>query len=245
LTRRVWQLIAVALVVIVAAVGLGYWFLVPRTPSNLVSYTSQQTSLLPSWSVVSVSPGQLVDQNGKVVGDLGQPYADIATLSYSYNGSLFFRFSLRGQIPSSIASASPHVADVWYQVLLDTDLNPSTGYRFYVGSSLLLTPDYILMFHVVFNNTSNTVEVSSPLWRYSGTGTDWSWEQVGTEPVVAGGVGQDFVILTCKYQDLSVSKGSTLQFIARSGIRYDGQVYNDYVPDLATLARSGTVKIIL
>jgi hypothetical protein len=225
LTRKVSKLIAVCLVVIVVAVGLGYWFLVPR-----MSYMNQQTS---SWTVSDGSL-DLIDQNGKTVRDLGQPYVDVATFSYSYNGSLFFRFSLHGEIPSSVASASPHVADVWYQVLLDTDPNPSTGYRW----SSDFTPDYVLMLHVVFNNASNTVDVSSPLWKYSGTGRDWAWTEVGTV-TMAGGVGQDFVLLTCKYQDLSVSKGSTVQFLGRSGIRYDGQVYNDYVPD------QGTFKITL
>lgn len=204
--------------------------------SQILNYANQQTSSSSSWSVVSDGSLDLMDQSGKIVGDLGQPYADMASLSYSYNGSLFFRFSLHGDIPNSVGS--PHVTDFWYQVLLDTDLNPSTGYLSFGYSGF--TPDYILLFHVVFNKTSNSVEVYSPLWKYSGTGTDWNWQQVGTVSVIiTGGVGQDFVILTCKYQDLSVSKGTTVQFMGRCGLRYDGQVYNDQVPD------QGTVKITL
>jgi hypothetical protein len=45
--------------------------------------------------------------------------------------------------------------------------------------------------------------------------------------------------LTCEYQDISVSKGSTVQFFARSGILYDGKVYNDPVPD------KGIISIVL
>lgn len=227
MTQRISKLIAVCLV---AFVELALF--VPVFSSEIVSYTSQQVQAS-SWIVISDGSHDLIDQNGKMVGDLGQPYADVASFSYMYNGSFFFRFSLYGNIPSSVASN--HVTGVWYQVLLDTDLNPSTGYSY----SSDFTPDYVLMFHVVFNMTSNMVEVDSSLWKYSGTGTDWAWVQVGEEPVLAGGVGRDFVLLTCIYQDLSVSTGSTIQLLARSGLRYDGQVYNDPVPD------QGTIKITL
>jgi len=232
LTRKVSKLIAFSLVVIVA---LGYWLIAPAMASHILNYTNQQTSASSSWTVISDGSLDLMDQNGKIVGDLGQPYADIASLSYIYNGSLFFRFSLHGKIPNS---SGTHVTDSWYQVILDSDLNPSTGYLSFGYNGF--TPDYILMFHVVFNNTSSSVQAYSPLWKYSGSGTDWNWQPVGSiSVIIAGGVGQDFVILTCKYQDLSVSKASTVQFMARSGLRYDGQVYDDQVPD------QGIVKVIL
>jgi len=40
------KLIAIILVAIVIAAGLGYWMLAPRVPSQLVTYTTQQTSVV-------------------------------------------------------------------------------------------------------------------------------------------------------------------------------------------------------
>ena len=73
--------------------------------------------------------------------------------------------------------------------------------------------------------------------KYAGTGGDWTrteiggTERLGSDATLAGGVGQDFFVLTCKYQDISASSGSTIRFIGRSGILFDGKVYNDPVPD--------------
>lgn len=39
------KLIAIVLVAIVVAAGLGYWFLTPRMPTEIMSYTTQRTSL--------------------------------------------------------------------------------------------------------------------------------------------------------------------------------------------------------
>jgi thiol-disulfide isomerase/thioredoxin len=187
------------------------------------------------WNVIPDGSLDLVDENGKIVGDLGQPYVDLANVSYSiHNGSLFFRFSMYGAIPNSIVDT--RVASIWYQVLLDVDSNPSTGFRW----SSDFGADYSLQFYVTFDTSSKTVRAESSLQKYSGTGTDWSWTPTGyTPPTIAGGVGQDFFVLTCRYQDISVSKGSAVLFFTRSGILYDGKVYNDYVPD------EGTVSIVL
>jgi thiol-disulfide isomerase/thioredoxin len=187
------------------------------------------------WKVISNEPLDLIGQDGKIVGDLGQPYVDLANVSYSlYNGSLFFRFSLHGEIPNTMTSI--HVDSIWYQVLLDVDSNASTGYRW----SSDFGADYILMFHVTYDPASKTAKAESSLQKYSGTGTDWSWTPTGyTPPIIAGGVGQDSFVLTCEYQDISVSKGSAVLFFARSGILYDGKVYNDYVPEY------GIVSVVL
>jgi len=182
----------------------------------------------------------LVGEDGNTAGDLGQPYVDLANVTYRfYNGSLFFRFSMRGDIPNRITTS--HVASIWYQVLLDVDSDSSTGFRW----SNSFTPDYILEFYVQFDASSKTAKAESSLLKYSGTGTDWSWtpigytQRFGAEPLIRGGVGQDFFILTCEYQDISVPKGSTVQFFPRSGILYDGKAYNDPVPD------EGIVSIVL
>lgn len=204
---------------------------IDQTMTEAVSYTAQG----PVWKVISDGSLDLIGQDGKILGDLGQPYVDLANVSYSlYNESLFFRFSLHGEIPNSIAGT--HVASIWYQVLLDVDSNPSTGYRW----SSAFGADYYLQFYVTFDTSSKTAKAESSLQKYSGTGTDWSWTPTGYTPhIIAGGLGQDFFVLTCGYQDISLSKGSTVEFFARSGMLYDGKVYNDYVPD------EGIVSIVL
>jgi hypothetical protein len=179
----------------------------------------------------------LVGEDGKTAGDLGQPYVDLANVTYRfYNGSLFFRFSLSGDIPNRITTT--HVTSIWYQVLLDSDSDSSTGFQW----SNNFTPDYILELYVTFDTSSKVAKAGSSLLKYSGSGADWSWTPVaytqrfGPEPMIAGGVGQNFFVLTCEYQDISVSRGSTVQFFARSGILYDGRVYNDPVPDKGVIS---------
>jgi hypothetical protein len=204
---------------------------IDQAMTEAMSYTTQG----PVWKVVSDGSLDLFGQDGKIAGDLGQAYVDVADVSYSfYNGSLFFRFSLRGEIPNSIVGT--HVASIWYQVLLDADSNPSTGYRWRNDFG----PDYFLQFYVTFDASSKTAKAESSLQKYSGTGTDWSWTPTGyNPPIIAGGVGENSFALTCEYQDISVSKGSSVELFARSGILYDGKVYNDRVPD------EGIVSIVL
>lgn len=215
------------------------WLLYGEKPvtSTMIYTTGTQQG---TWNVLSDGSLDLVGEDGRIAGDLGHPYVDLANVSYSfYNGSLFFRFSLRGVIPNRITST--HVGSIWYQVLFDVDLDSSTGFQW----SNKFTPDYILEYYVQFDASSKTAKAGSSLLKYSGSGTDWSWtpigytQRFGPEPIIAGGIGQDFFVLTCDYQDISVSKGSTVQFFARSGILYDGKVYNDPVPD------NGAVSITL
>ena len=47
--------IALVLVAVVIAAGAGYWLLAPMTPSQLVTYTTQQTSLVASSEQIYVS----------------------------------------------------------------------------------------------------------------------------------------------------------------------------------------------
>jgi hypothetical protein len=178
-----------------------------------------------------------VDQNGNHVGDLGQPYVDLSNVSYSYsNGSLFFRFSLHGGIPSQVTR---NVTSIWYQVLLDSDSDSGTGYDY---GSRNFTPDYILMLYVSYDQPTNTVSGSSELLEHCGDSSDWCWTEVGftqhfaKTPLIMGGVGTDSFVLTCDYQDISASSGSTIQFFARTGIMYNGQVYNDPAPDDGTIS---------
>jgi hypothetical protein len=211
------------------------WLLYGEKPATITTTYTTWTQQA-AWNVLSDGSLNLIGEDGKIEGDLGQPYVDLANVSYSsYNGSLFFRFSLRGEIPNRITTT--HVASIWYQVLLDVDSDSSTGFRW----SNNFTPDYILEFYVEFNASSKTAVAHSFLLKYSGIGTDWSWtpigftQRFGREPIIDGGVGQDFFVMTCEYQDILVSEGSTVQLFARSGILYDGKVYNDPVPDKGTL----------
>lgn len=258
---------ALVLIAVFIAVDAGYWILTPKMTNELVS-TVHQTSLLTPlgrsqtstestipisattaasattqqgvWNVLSDGSLDLVREDGKIAGDLAQPYVDLAKVSYSFsNGSLYFRFDLRGKIPNETVTG--HVTSIWYQTLFDVDSDPSTGFPW----SSDYTPDYILQLYVEFGGSSKTPNVYSYVLRYSGTGSDWSWtpirttERFGNDATLAGGIGQDFFILTCEYEDISLFKGSVVQFFVRSGILYDGKVYNDPVPD------KGTVKIAL
>jgi hypothetical protein len=223
----------------VASAQIKAWVLYGEKPAAITTTYTTWTQQ-GAWNVLPDGSLDLIGEDGKIAGDLRQPYVDLANVSYSfYNGSLFFRFSLHDKIPNKITTT--RVTSIWYQVLLDVDSDSRTGFRW----SNSFTPDYILHFYVEFDASSNSVKAGSTLLKYSGSGADWSWtptvhtQKFGSEPIIAGGVGQDFFILTCEYQDISVSKGSTVQFFARSGILYDGKVYNDNVPD------EGTVSIVL
>lgn len=186
------------------------------------------------WNVIQGS--QKLVSKGRVVEDLGQPYVYAANMSYSYsNGSLFFRFDLRGKIPSH---PTAHVSSVWYQVLLDVDSDSDTGYHW----SSNFTPDYMLAFAVTYDASTNLASISSVLSKHCGGSRDWCWANIGftqhfsKTPLILGGVGEDFFVLTCDYQDIMVSHGSTIRLLDQIGIMYDGQVYNDYVPGEGTIS---------
>jgi hypothetical protein len=214
----------------VSSAEIKAWLLYGEKPPTITTTYTTWTQQQGAWNVL---PEGLDLSDSSVI--LAQPYADLANVSYSYyNGSLFFRFCLHGDIPNKTTTAS--VTSIGYQVLLDVDSDSRTGFQW----SNSFTPDYILQFYVEFDASSHIAKAGSLLLKYSGNGTDWSWTPTGyTPPIIAGGVGLDFFVLTCEYQDISVSKGSTVQFFARSGITYDGKVYNDNVPD------EGTVTIVL
>lgn len=192
-----------------------------------------------TWNVLSDGSRDLISEHGDTVGDLGQTYVDLSQVSYGFsNESLNFRFDLRGKIPNETPT---HVTSIWYQVPLDLD--PNKGYLW----SSDFTPEYMIQLLVEFAESagpSQTPSVSSSVLKYSGTGSDWNWvkiegtERLGSNATAAGGVGQDYFVLTCKYQSISSSKGATVRFLARSGILYDDKVYNDYVPN------KGVVSIV-
>jgi len=67
--------------------------------------------------------------------------------------------------PGRVSIRWTSTAGSQWQVFLDTDQNAKTGYR---GGGLLVGAEYMLQ------SNSNGVE----LWRYIGTGADWSWNEV-------------------------------------------------------------------
>jgi hypothetical protein len=183
-------------------------------------------------SYVSDGAHDLVGEGGRTGVDLGEPYLDLSRLGYGIaGGSLYFRFELRGQIPSQVETT--HIDSIWYQVLLDVDADSSTGYMW----SGDLTPDYMLQ----LDSSSGITDLHFGVRKYSGAGNDWSWaligstERSGGDAVLAGGIGQNFFVLSCRYGDISASEGSRIRFFARSGVLYDSIVYNDFVPDKGTV----------
>ena len=183
-----------------------------------------------SWNTLSDAKGDLSDQNGRTVGDLGLPYLDITNLADGFVGeSLYFRFDLNGKIPSQIDTT--HVSRIWYSVLVDVNPDSRTGYQW--GSDF--TPDYVL--NVDITSRTHGILYSS-IWKYAGNGSSWSWTNFDyntQQAVVVGGSGHDSFVLSCRYGDISASGGSKIRLFARSGIMYEGKVYNDLVPDKGTL----------
>lgn len=196
------------------------------------STTTVLTWSLPSvWNEASDGSLNLVGEEGPIAGDLGQPYVDLASVAYGQsNQMLYFRFDLKGEIPNN--PTTTRVDSVWYQVLFDVDSDPSTGFHW----SNDFTPDYLL--ELQMKSDGGTFRISSLVVEYSGTGTDWTWasvvqgtERSGSDATLAGGIRQDSFVVACRYQDISASEGSKIRFFARSGILYDGKVYNDFIPD--------------
>ena len=181
------------------------------------------------WNKLPDGSLDLVDENGKIIGDLGQRYVDIASINCSFfRGLLYFRFDLRDKIPSR--ATTTNVTGVWYQVYLDVDSNSTTGYQLREG----FTIDYILQLYIEFDTASQITKASSYVCRYSGIGREEAWTQIPStksDATLEGGIGQDFLTIACRYEDISASKGTTGLFMARSRIAYNGKVYYDNAPD--------------
>jgi hypothetical protein len=198
-----------------------------------------------NWTVLSDGSFDLIGEHGEMPGDLGQPYVDLTSFGYGlFNESLYFRFILRDKIPNEPTNS--RVDSIWYQVLFDVDSDSSTGFHW----SKDFTPDYILQLYVKFDALSKTANASSFILKYTGNGSDWDWTEIestqrlGKDATLAGGIGQDFFVLTCKYQDISAPIGSTIRFFGRSGTLYAGHVYNDYVPDWGQIGTTVTLVLI-
>jgi|GEM_PF-2584655 len=202
---------------------------IQHTTTETPTVTALTWTLPSVWSEVADGSLNLVGEEGPIVGDLGQPYVDLASVAYGQSDQMLcFRFNLNGEIPNKPTTAN--VDSVWYQVLFDVDSDPNTGFHW----SSDFTPDYILDLEIRYQaETTVTFLVA----KHSGTGTDWSWtsirntERSGSDATLAGGIGQDSFVLACRYQDISASEGSQIRFFARSGILCDGKVYNDFIPD--------------
>ena len=200
---------------------------VSRSPTGITANVPQEVS----WNALSDATGDLIDQNSRAVGDLGPPYSDITNLSYGFvGGSSYFRFDLHGQLPSQVDTK--HVSGFWYQVYIDADSDSVAGYLWRND----FTPDYVLGVDIT-SRTSGTLY--SSVFGYAGSGKDWKWivlDYNTQQAILAGGIGHDYLVLSCRNGDISVVEGSTIRVLARTGIMYDGKVYNDLAPDKDVLA---------
>jgi hypothetical protein len=188
-----------------------------------------------AWNIVPDRTSDLIDSSGKIQPDLGKPYADLTSVSYRLSRqSLCFRFDLLGNIPNEEISAV--VDSIWYQVFLDTDSDSKTGY---VWGGRDFAPDYLL--ELSFGFRSKPPSLFFSVQKYSGTGRDFTWSRIrstersGNAAILAGGIETDYCTVTCRYEDVSVSRGAIVKLLARSGIRYEGKVYNDYTPEKGTV----------
>jgi KaiC/GvpD/RAD55 family RecA-like ATPase len=233
---RLWIALLVTVFLLVAACPLS--FQTPSRDSPVLSSQddcSSQFGQVGNWQTIQDGSRDLitVDTFANTHSDLGQPYVDLSSLAYANSQAcLYFQFNLRGNIP--FATASIPVRRIWYQVLVDIDQSRGTGYHW----SDSFTPEYTLDLEIGFAPGD---EPTFSVMRYSGTGSDWTWTDVpgtkeaGTNAFLRGGIGQDFLVLASRYQDIAAG-GPTITFFARTGIRMnDGSAYNDYVPDSGTL----------
>ena len=213
------------------------WLLYAKSATTATTATIQEGS----WNTLADGSLDVLSENGTTMGDMGQPYIDIASIRYScIDGSLYVRFDLNGRIPQSIKSG--RVTAIWYQMLLDVDSDYNTG----VIWDDHFTPDYMLELYVRFDGPSGSAKVSSFVLKYSGNGTDWTnWTEIesttrtGSDATVEGGLGYNYLTIRCAYDDIGVSKGSQVTCLFRSGILYEDNVYNDPDPD------TGPISIVL
>ena len=211
------------------------------TAKGWLLYSKSTASITPAiiregeWNNLTDVSGDVLSENGAVMGDLGQPYVDIASVQYMCGrGSLYAHFDLNGKIPRSTNGT---VTAIWYQVLVDVDSKYTTG----VVWDDHFTPDYMLEYYIRFDGTTGTVRTSSFVLKYSGNGTDWTkWTEIESNcATVEGGLGSDSFTIKCGYADIGVAKGSQVAILFRSGILYDGNVYSDPVPD------AGPITVVL
>jgi hypothetical protein len=210
------------------------------TARGWLLHSTSTTSVTPAtiregkWNNLTDGSHDVLSESGAVMGDLGQPYVDIASVQYSCSrGSLYAHFDLNGRIPRS---GNGTVTAIWYQVLIDVDSKYATG----VVWDDYFTPDYMLEYYIKFDATTGTTKAYPIVLKYSGNGTDWTkWAEIQSNAVVEGGLGSDYLTIGCGYGDVDISKGSHVTLLFRSGIVYKGIVYNDPVPD------NGPIMVVL
>jgi len=208
------------------------WLLYAKSTTSIAASTIQEGK----WSTLTDGLLDVYGENGSLVGDLGRPYVDVANVSYSCTGeSIYVRFGLNAKIPQSVKVGE--VTAIWYQVLIDVDPGRNTGAIW----DDYFAPDYMLEFYVRFDGSSGTAKASAFVLKYSGNGTDWTkWTEIeSSSATVEGGLGSDSLTIRCGYRDIGVAKGSQVVLIFRSGILYEGNVYNDPDPD------AGPISLIL
>lgn len=141
-------------------------------------------------------------------GDASNQALDITEVGSAYNDNiLFLRMSIHGAYPWNGGSST-----AIYRIYIDVDNDPSTGYTVRgIGA------DYIL---------EQVVGYSPKLYRYAGSGTDWTWSFEKREDYIYNPGGQQTVVYAIPKSDFTApSLSSEAVLFGQTG--QDGSVVDD------------------
>ena len=150
-----------------------------------------------SWTTVS-----------DVEGDASDSALDISEVGSAYNtDALFLRLSIYGTYPWNGGSTT-----AIYRVYIDADNDPTTGYSI-SGTGA----DYML---------EHIIGYSPKLFRYTGSGTDWTWSFEKREDFIYNPGGQQTVVYAIPKSDFTApSLSSEAVLFGQTG--QDGSVVDD------------------
>jgi len=162
-------------------------------------------------------------------GDASPSYVDINYVVYAYDSEkITFLFSVRGDINNCYNSA------YHYRVYMDVDNDPSTGYQvpgFPVGAEYFVSWNYV-------GPTS-----PAKLFRYVGSGSDWSWDVVSNPGIFIGSYQVKFDV---QKSDLSnPGLGSEINILYETYVEGEGRADTVYpnkvlpVPEPSLLIAGG------
>jgi len=133
-------------------------------------------------------------------GDASPLSLDIVSIGSAYNDELlFFNITVAGQYAWNGGSDTGI-----YRIYIDADNNPETGYQ--VGS---IGADYML---------EHVVGYSPKLWKYTGSGTSWSWSFIKREDYLfnPGGLSSSIYVVP-KNDFTDPPLGSQIKIYAQTG----------------------------
>ncbi|RLG79122.1 MAG: hypothetical protein DRO10_01105 [Thermoprotei archaeon] len=165
--------------------------------SDYVIYYVNKPQPSSSWTTVS-----------DVEGDASDSALDISEVGSAYNtDALFLRLSIYGTYPWNGGSTT-----AIYRVYIDADNDPTTGYSI-SGTGA----DYML---------EHIIGYSPKLFRYTGSGTDWTWSFEKREDYIYNPGGQQTVVYAIPKSDFTApSLSSEAVLFGQTG--QDGSVVDD------------------